>query len=157
MRSTLYEPIPIDPDSQGLLFHAATLARKWMPVVWLLIPFVAGLLVGVAFTWIIKRRGWRARVISVGPISIMFGTLAYVVAPGLVFVALTDFWPRTVLTGLAISLFYTWPIWLVMGPVLFVYISCLKKREKWLKDSTVTYLSAFSLMSECAFISWFMH
>jgi uncharacterized membrane protein YoaK (UPF0700 family) len=120
-----------------------------------LVPFVVGLLVGVAFTWIIRRRGWRAKVISVWPISVMFGTLAYVIAPAIMFVALSDFRPGTILAGVAVSLFYTWPIWLMMGPILLVYIAYIKKREKWLKDSTVVYLSASSLMAECAFMFLF--
>jgi hypothetical protein len=90
----------------------------------------------------------------------MFGTLAYVVVPALLFVLFAtrvDFRPTTILAGLVASLFYTWPIWLIMGPVFIVYIAYLKKRKKWLRDSTVVYLSAISLMSECAFIFWFSH
>ena len=126
----------------------------------LLGPFVVGSLVGVAYTRLIKRRGWRPQVISVWPISVMFGTLAYVVAAALLFVALlaiVDFRPLAIFAGLALSLFYTWPIWLVMGPVFFIYLAYLKNRRKWLRDSTVVYLSAFALTSECAFMFWFSH
>ena len=126
----------------------------------LLAPFVVGSLLGVAFTRLIKCRGWRPQVISVWPISVMFGTLAYVIAPALLFAALSAFadsHPLTFLAGLALALFYTWPIWLLMGPVLFIYVNYLKNRRKWLRDSTVVYLSAFSLASECAFMFWFSH
>ncbi|MDH2343113.1 hypothetical protein QCM77_43960 [Bradyrhizobium sp. SSUT18] len=114
----------------------------------LLTPFVVGSLLGVAFTRLIKRRGWRPQVISVWPISVMFGTLAYVVAPALAFAVLFEFLdphPLTFLTGLALALFYTWPIWLLMGPVLFIYVTYLKNRRKWLRDSTVAYLSVVGI------------
>jgi hypothetical protein len=151
MRSTLIVPGLSDPDSGGLF----VLAQQWLPfALWLLMPFIVGLLVGVAFTYIIRRQGWRAKVISTWPIAVMFGTLAYVVTPGIVFVALTGLWPRIIIMGLVLSLYLTWPIWLVMGPVFYIYIGYLKRREKWLRDSTVVYLSAFSLTSECVFAFW---
>jgi hypothetical protein len=87
----------------------------------------------------------------------MCGTLAYVVTPGILYVALADLRQHTIVAGLAASLFYTWPIWLVMGPVFYIYMAYLKRREKWLRDSTVVCLSAFSLMSECVFVSWLSH
>jgi len=128
---------------------------RYIPfALWLLAPLAIGLVTGAAFTWSIRRRGWRPQVISMWPISIMFGALAYVVAPAIVFVALTDFRPVTIIKGLVASLFYTWPIWLIIGPVFFVYLAYLKRREKWLRDSTVVYLSAFSLISDCAFMLW---
>lgn len=153
-RSELLVSAPDGPDSHGDFFSYGYLdpMHKWIPVALLSMPFVVGLLAGITFTWFIKRRGWRTKVISAWPIAVMFGTLAYVVAPAIVFVALTDFRPRTILAGLTASVFYTWPIWLVMGPVFFIYVGYLKRREKWLKDSTVFCLSAFSLMAECAFI-----
>jgi uncharacterized membrane protein YoaK (UPF0700 family) len=158
MRATLVVPSPSDPTSQGLLFSVATSIQDWLLFALpFLVSFVFGMLIGVAFTWFIKRRGWRARVISVWPISVMFGTLAYVITPGVLFIALTNFWPRTILAGLVASLFYTWPIWLVMGPVFFIYIAYLKKREKWLRDSTVVYLSVLSMASECIFMFWLSH
>jgi uncharacterized membrane protein YoaK (UPF0700 family) len=122
-----------------------------------LAPFVLGSLVGVAFAHLIKRRGWRPQVISIWPISVMFGTLAYVVAPGILFIVLSavvDSHPFAFLAGLALSLFYTWPIWLLMGPVFCIYVVYLKNRRKWLRDSTVFYLSAIALASECAFLVW---
>ncbi|WP_456623880.1 MULTISPECIES: hypothetical protein [unclassified Bradyrhizobium] len=122
-------------------------------------PFILGTLAGVAFTRLIKRRGWRPQVISVWPISVMFGTLAYVVAPALPFAiyAIVELQPFALFAGLAVALFYTWPIWLLIGPVFFIYVSYLKNRRKWLRDSTVVYLSAFALASECAFMFWFSH
>ncbi|WP_441236024.1 hypothetical protein [Bradyrhizobium sp. 930_D9_N1_4] len=121
-------------------------------------PFAAGSLAGAAFTRLIKRRGWRPQVISVLPISVMFGTLAYVVAPALLFAVFFAFLgphPLTFLAGLALALFYTWPIWLLMGPVFYIYVVYLKNRRKWLRDSTVVYLSVIALSSECAFLFWF--
>ncbi|WP_298243409.1 hypothetical protein [uncultured Bradyrhizobium sp.] len=121
-------------------------------------PFVLGSLVGVAFAGHVKRRGWRPQVITVWPISVMFGTLGYVVVTALLFAALiasVDFRLSAIFAGLALGLFYTWPIWLLMGPVLFVYVSYLRNRRKWLRDSTVVYLSALTLTSECAFLLWF--
>jgi hypothetical protein len=156
MRLELRAPAPsgLDNLSSGYL----DTMQKWIPfALQLLMPFAVGLLVGVAFTWFIRGRGWRSKVISVWPISVMFGTLAYVIAPAIVFVALTDIRPRMLLSGLTASVFYTWPIWLVMGPVFFIYVAHLKRREKWLKDSTVVYLSAFSLIAESTFmflLSW---
>jgi hypothetical protein len=121
-------------------------------------PFAVGAAAGVAFTRLVKRRGWRPQIISVWPISVMFGTLAYVVAPAVlfaVFVTFADSQPHMMFVGLALALFYTWPIWLLMGPVTFIYINYLKNRRKWLRDSTVVYLSAIALTSECGFLIWF--
>ncbi|MBR0753799.1 hypothetical protein JQ604_16560 [Bradyrhizobium jicamae] len=157
MRITIYEPAPIDPDSQSWIFYATTQAEKWMPLLLWLVPFVVGFLAGVAFTWLIKRRGWRTQIIPAWVIPLMFGTLAYAVAPIIVYFATFGFWPRAILAGLTASLIYTWPIWLVMGPVLYFYLAYLNKRQKWLRDSTVVYLSALSLTSECAFVFWLSH
>jgi hypothetical protein len=52
--------------------------------------------------------------------------------------------PFALLAGLAVALFYTWPIWLLMEPVFFIYLTYLKNRRKWLRDSTVVYLSALA-------------
>jgi hypothetical protein len=80
---------------------------RYIPfALWLLAPLAIGLMTGAVFTWSIRRRGWRPQVISMWPISIMFGTLAYVIAPAIVFVALTDFRPVTIIKGLAASLLY---------------------------------------------------
>jgi uncharacterized membrane protein YoaK (UPF0700 family) len=124
----------------------------------LLGPFVLGSLVGVAFTHHIKRRGWRPQVITVWPISVMFGTLGYAVVTALLFailLAFGDFRLPAIFAGLALGLFYTWPIWLLMGPVLLIYVRFLKNRRKWLRDTTVAYLSVVALTSECAFLFWF--
>lgn len=112
-------------------------------------PFILGSLAGVAFTRLIKRRGWRPQVISVWPISVMFGTLTYVVAPVIPFAifAIVELRPFAHFAGLAVAVFYTWPIWL-MGPAFFIYVAYLKNRRKWLRDSTVVYLSALALTSE---------
>ena len=155
MRSTIYEPSPSDVDNQDLLLSAVALVEKWIPFgLLLLAPFVVGLLVGVAFAWFIKRRGWRARVISTWPISVMFGSLAYVAAAAILCIERTHFGPGEIIAGLGASIFLTWPIWLVIGPIFFVYVAYLRKRQKWLRDSTVVYLSAFALTSEYAFIVW---
>jgi hypothetical protein len=122
-------------------------------------PFAIGSLAGVTFTRLIKRRGWQPQVISVWPISVMFGTLAYVVAPALLFAVLSAFagsHPLSFLAGLALALFYTWPVWLLMGPIFYIYVVYLKNRRKWLRDSTVVYLSAIALTSECAFLFWYI-
>jgi len=157
MRHTIVAPRPEDVEGQDLFSSAVILAQKWLPFgLRLLVPFVIGLLVGVAFAWIIRRRGWRAQVISTWPIAVMFGSLAYVMAPAILHIATGNLQRHGILAGIVGSLIVTWPIWLVMGPVLYVYIAYLKRREKWLRDSTVVYLAAFSSMSECAYVSWML-
>ncbi|MBW7973215.1 hypothetical protein [Bradyrhizobium sp. BR 10289] len=158
MRITIYEPVPIDPIGQHWLIDPMAFATKWTVfALWLVAPFIGGLLAGLIFNRVITRRGWRTNIIPVWAIPVMFGTLAYVVAPALLFIVLSTFvhfQPLAIFAGLAFALFYTWPIWLLMGPVTFIYINYLKNRRKWLRDSTVAYLSIIALTSECAFL-WF--
>jgi hypothetical protein len=124
---------------------------KWIPLAVLLVPFIVGFLVGAAFTRYIRWRGWPPKVISMLPISVMFGTLSYVVTPAIIVIVLEGFAPGIILAGVAMSIFYTWPLWLVMGPVFFIYIAQIKRRNRWLKNSTVYYLSAVSFVAEGAF------
>ena len=128
---------------------------KWIPLAVLLLPFIVGLLIGAAFTHYIRWRGWPPKVISMLPISVMFGTLAYVVTPAIVIVVLVvvreGFSPGIILGGFVAAMFYTWPLWLVMGPVFFIYIAQIKRRNRWLKNSTVYCLSAISFVAEGAF------
>jgi hypothetical protein len=119
--------------------------------------FYCRLAVGAAFTCLIRWLGWPPKVISMWPISVMFGTLSYVMTPAITFIVLGDFTPRTILAGIALSLFYVWPILLVMGPAFFIYVAQLKKRKKWLKDSMVAYVSAASFIAECAYLIAFFH
>ncbi len=130
---------------------------KWLPLAVLLVPFIVGLLVGAAFTRYIRWRGWPAKVISMLPISVMFATLSYVVTPAIIVSVLEGFAPGVILVGIAISMFYTWPLWLVIGPVFFIYIAQIKRRNRWLKNSTVYYLSAISFVAEGAFLILFSH
>ncbi|MBR0850029.1 hypothetical protein JQ543_19920 [Bradyrhizobium diazoefficiens] len=157
MRNTIYVAPPISPASQDWLAHAVGVAQTWtLFTLWLLIPFAVGLLAGLAFTSIIRRRGWRTQIIPSWVLPVMFGTFAYAVTPGLLYIVGFGLWPRSILAGLTASLIFAWPIWLVMAPVLFLYLTYLTKREKWLRDSTVIYLSAFALASESIFLLWFM-
>jgi len=141
----------------AFLSDAISSIIKWLPLAVLLVPFIVGFLVGAAFTRYIRWRGWPPKVISMLPISVMFGTLSYVVTPAIIVVVLEGFAPGLILAGIAMSIFYTWPLWLVMGPVFFIYIAQIKRRNRWLKNSTVYYLSAISFVAECAFLTLFFH
>ena len=89
----------------------------------------------------------------------MFGTLSYVVTPAIIISVLIivrdGFSPGMILATIAATIFYTWPLWLVMGPVFFIYLAQIKRRNRWLKNSTVYYLSAVSFAAEGTFMFLF--
>jgi hypothetical protein len=141
---------------KGLL-NASKLAsgsgHEWIAASYLLSPLVVGSLLGGAFTYLIRRLGWLPNVISVVPISTMFGVLSYAVLFVIDFTfggMFTSTW-----AGLFIALFWTWPIALVLGPVCFFYIANLKKGRKILKDSTILLICVLCLLAEVGFLFWF--
>jgi hypothetical protein len=130
---------------------------KLIPLAALLVPFIVGIMMGAVFTRYIRWRGWPPKVIFMLPISVMFGTLSYVVTPAIIFFVFGGFAPGNFLAGLAVGIFYTWPLWIVMGPVFFIYVAQIKRRNSWLKNSTVYYLSAISFAAEGVFLMLFFN
>ena len=135
------------------VFGGYASGSEWIAAGRLLIPFVVGSLFGAALADLIRRFGWPRDVISVAPISMMFGVLAYAVMFAVDFTAFGMF--KSIWGGLLIALVVTWPITLVLGPVCFIYIANLKKGRKIFRDSTVFFISVVCLMAEVGFLFFF--
>jgi hypothetical protein len=114
-----------------------------------------GSLLGGAFTCLIRWLRWPPDVISIAPISIMFGVLSYTVTAAVYFFFTGSFSPQAILGGITVALFFTWPIAFVIGPLLLIYIVNLKNGRKALKDSTVFYLAGLCLISDFMFLIFF--
>lgn len=127
-------------------------ANEWIAAGYLVLPFVIGLLLGGAFTFLIRWLGWPRNVISIAPISIMVGVLSYVVLIAINPMITGGFTPQAIWSGIVIGLIGAWPIAFVMGPLFLIYIVQLKKGRKVLKDSTVFYIAVLCLVSEVAFV-----
>jgi hypothetical protein len=142
----------------GNVFGDAAFNSEWIIAGYLVLPPMIGLVLGAAFACLVRRLGWPPGVISVFPISIMFGVLSYIaIAIAVVvpkFVA-SEYTAHSFFLGTTIALFFTWPIALVMGPMFLIYIWSLKKGRKLFRDSTVFYVSVLCLVSELAFVALF--
>lgn len=141
-------------------FSDAPFSSPWIIAGYLILPLIVGLVLGGAFVYLIRRLGWPPSVISIFPISIMFGVLSYVfvaiavVVPKLVAL---DYNAHALLFGTTIALFFTWPIALVMVPIFLIYMWFLKKGRKLFKDfhRVLHILSMFSSrIGVCCFILW---
>jgi hypothetical protein len=139
------------------LYLGATSSSEWIAAGYLLLPFVAGSLFGGVFTYLIRWLGWPRNVISIAPISVMFGVLSYTVTLALMRMVVGSFAPQAIWAGILTTLIFTCPIAFVMGPLLFIYILHLKKGRKILKDSTVFYIAVLCLISEFAFVLLFLN
>lgn len=140
------------------IFSDAPFSNEWIVAGYLILPLIVGLLLGRAFVYLIRRLGWPPSVISIFPISIMFGVLSYIVVAIAVVVprlAVSDYTLHALFFGTTIALFFTWPIALVMVPIFLIYIWFLKKGRKLFRDSTVFYISVICLISELAFVALF--
>jgi hypothetical protein len=138
------------------LSAGAASGSEWIAAGYLLFPFVVGSLFGGVFAFLMKLRGWSHNIISIAPISIMFGVLSYVVLMAIDLMVSGNFTPRAILGGVLIALVATWPIAFVMGPIFFIYIVQIKKGRKILKDRTVIIISILCLISEFAFLKVFL-
>ena len=140
------------------VFSDAPFSSAWIIVAYLILSLIVGLVLGGLFVYLIRRLGWPPSVISIFPISIMFGVLSYVfvsiavVVPRLV---ASDYTVHAFLFGTTIALFFTWPIAFVMVPIFLIYIWFLKKGQKIFRDSTVFYISVLCLVAEFAFVALF--
>jgi ribose/xylose/arabinose/galactoside ABC-type transport system permease subunit len=140
----------------GKFFFGGPYGNEWIAGGRLLLPFAIGLLLGGIFTYLIKWLRWPPTVISVAPISMMFGVLSYVVLIASAVAEAGSFSPQAIWAGMLSALVFTWPIAFVMGPIFLIYIAQLKKGRKFLNDSTVFYLSGLCILSEFAFLYFFL-
>jgi hypothetical protein len=134
------------------LSAGAASGSQWIAAGYLLAPLAVGSLFGGAFACLIRVFGWPANVISIAPISAMFGVLSYVVVMAIDPMISGSFTPRAVWSGIVIALIATWPIALVIGPMLCTYMVQLRRGRKILKDSTVILVSVLCLISEVVFV-----
>jgi hypothetical protein len=138
------------------LSAGAASGSQWIAAGYLLLPLAVGSLFGGAFACLIRVFGWPANVISIAPISAMFGVLSYVVVMAIDPMVSGNFTPHAVWSGIVIAVIATWPIALVMGPIVSTCIVQLKRGKKILKDSTVILISIFCLISELIFVKVFL-
>jgi hypothetical protein len=146
------------PMGGKYVFGDAPLSNEWMLAAYLILPLIVGLISGGAFVYLIRRLGWPPSVISMFPISIMFGVLSYVVVAIAVVVpklVASDYSVHSFIFATTIALFFTWPIALVMAPIFLIYIWFLSKGRKVFRDSTVFYMTVLCLVSELAFVALF--
>jgi hypothetical protein len=138
------------------LSAGAASGSQWIAAGYLLAPLAVGALFGGAFACLIRVFGWPASVISIAPISAMFGVLSYVVVMAIDPMVSGNFTTHAVWSGIVIALIATWPIAVVMGPIFSIYIVQLKRGRKILKDSTVILISILCLISELIFVKVFL-
>jgi hypothetical protein len=138
------------------LSTGAAPGSEWIAAGYLLLPLFVGALFGGAFTYLIRWLGWPPNVISITPISIMFGVLSYAVVAAIYPMVAGSFTPQAIWRGTIIALVITWPITFVMGPISLIYIVQLKRGRRVLKDSTVLLISFLCLISELAFVKFFL-
>jgi hypothetical protein len=142
----------------GNAISAVSSGHDWIIAAYLLFPLAAGLVFGAVFTCLVRWLDWPTDLISIAPISAMFGVLSYVVAMA-IYISPTvtgNFTFSIVSSSVVIVLFMTWPIAFVMGPVFLIYVAYLRKGRKVLKDSTVLYISGLCLISEALFLKFFL-
>src|SRR6476661_3171908 len=112
------------------LSAGAASGSQWIAAGYLLAPLAVGSLFGGAFACLIRVFGRPANVISIAPISAMFGVLSYVVVMAIDPMISGNFTPRAVWSGIVIALIATWPIALVIGPMFCTYMVQLRRGRK---------------------------
>jgi hypothetical protein len=137
------------------LSASAVSGSEWIAAGYLLLPFFVGSLLGGTFAFLMRLIAWPPNVVSIAPISIMFGVLSYVIVMAIDPMVSGGFTLQAIWSGIVIALIATWPIAFVIGPIFFIYIVKLKKGRKILKDSTVIVVSLLCLMGEFAFVKVF--
>lgn len=89
--------------------------------------------------------------VSGGPISAMIGVLSYFFLYPLAIFALDG--PRLNVTPLFVAAgVFTWPVVIVMAPLLFVYLVFSTTEKPWIRDRLVYAICAVCVVLECLYL-----